>query len=151
MPWWESKLLVLQILVRSPAMPVKMKVVKKNEENLSIMRIWIRAFRLQYVSTSILPAMLGSVVAWAGFHDFNFWYFALVISAVTLHHIGLNMIDDVFDYLHAVDRLPGEERNPYTGGSGVLTGGLLTTGQVLSASIFCYLIGIVITCLLYTS
>jgi 1,4-dihydroxy-2-naphthoate octaprenyltransferase len=59
--------------------------------------------------------------------------------------MGLNMIDDVFDYLHAVDRLPGEERNPYTGGSGVLTGGLLTTGQVLSASIFCYLIGIVIT------
>jgi 1,4-dihydroxy-2-naphthoate octaprenyltransferase len=89
--------------------------------------------------------MLGSVIAWTTFREFNFWYFILVIIGVTVHHMGLNMIDDVFDYLHAVDRLPGEERNPYTGGSGVLTGGLLTTGQVLSASIFCYLIGIVIT------
>jgi 1,4-dihydroxy-2-naphthoate octaprenyltransferase len=59
--------------------------------------------------------------------------------------MGLNMIDDVFDYLHSVDRFPDEEKNPYTGGSGVLTGGLLPTGQVLSASIFCYLIGIIIT------
>lgn len=109
------------------------------------MRIWVQALRLHYVPTSIFPAMLGSVIAWTTFREFNFWYFILVIIGVTVHHMGLNMIDDVFDYLHAVDRLPGEERNPYTGGSGVLTGGLLTTGQVLSASIFCYLIGIVIT------
>jgi len=109
------------------------------------MGIWVQALRLHYVPTSIFPAMLGSVIAWTTFREFNFWYFILVIIGVTVHHMGLNMIDDVFDYLHAVDRLPGEERNPYTGGSGVLTGGLLTTGQVLSASIFCYLIGIVIT------
>ena len=109
------------------------------------MGIWVQALRLHYVPTSIFPAMLGSVIAWTTFREFNFWYFILVIIGVTVHHMGLNMIDDVFDYLHAVDRLPGEERNPYTGGSGVLTGGLLPTGQVLSASIFCYLIGIVIT------
>jgi 1,4-dihydroxy-2-naphthoate octaprenyltransferase len=125
-------------------MPVKMKVVKKNEENLSIMRIWIRAFRLQYVPTSILPAMLGSVVAWAGFHDFNFWYFALVISAVTLHHIGLNMIDDVFDYLHAVDRSRGAQKNPYTGGSGVLTTELIPVSHVMTAAVICYLLALAI-------
>src|SRR5450759_3192533 len=122
-----------------------MILVSKNGKQRGIMGIWVQALRLHYVPTSIFPAMLGSVIAWTTFREFNFWYFILVIIGVTVHHMGLNMIDDVFDYLHAVDRLPGEERNPYTGGSGVLTGGLLTTGQVLSASIFCYLIGIVIT------
>jgi 1,4-dihydroxy-2-naphthoate octaprenyltransferase len=68
----------------------------------------------------------------------------MVIIGVTVHHIGLNMIDDVFDYLHAVDRSHGEEKNPYTGGSGVLTGGLLPAEYVLAAAIVCYLIGIAI-------
>ena len=126
-------------------MSLTMILANKNGPHRGIMGIWVQALRLHYVPTSIFPAMLGSVIAWATFREFNFWYFILVIIGVTVHHMGLNMIDDVFDYLHAVDRSPGEEKNPYTGGSGVLTGGLLSTGQVLSASIFCYLIGIVIT------
>jgi 1,4-dihydroxy-2-naphthoate octaprenyltransferase len=125
-------------------MPLKMNVVRKKGQPPGIMSIWIQAFRLHFVPTSIFPALLGSIIAWSRFREFNFWYFFLVIVGVTVHHIGLNMIDDVFDYLHAVDRLHGEEKNPYTGGSGVLTGGLLPVHHVLSASIFCYLIGIVI-------
>ncbi|MCK9197757.1 MAG: prenyltransferase [Syntrophales bacterium] len=108
------------------------------------MSIWIQALRLHFVPTSIFPALLGSIIAWSRFQEFNLWYFSLVIVGVTVHHIGLNMVDDVYDYLHAVDRLHGEEKNPYTGGSGVLTGGLLTARHVLSAAIICYLVGAVI-------
>ena len=126
-------------------MSLTMILVSKNGQHRGILGIWVQALRLHYIPTSIFPALLGSVIAWAIFREFNFWYFILVIIGVTVHHMGLNMIDDVFDYLHSVDRFPGEEKNPYTGGSGVLTGGLLPTGQVLSASIFCYLIGIIIT------
>jgi 1,4-dihydroxy-2-naphthoate polyprenyltransferase len=126
-------------------MPLTMILVSNNEQEQSFMGAWIQALRLHYVPTSILPAILGSVIAWVTYREFNVWYFILVVIGVTVHHMGLNMIDDVFDYLHSVDRLPGEEKNPYTGGSGVLTGGLLSTGQVLSAAIFCYLVGITIT------
>ncbi len=126
-------------------MPLKMmSLAVENREPLGIMGIWIQASRLQYVPTSIFPAVLGSVIAWVTFREFNFWYFAMVIIGVTLHHIALNMIDDVFDYLHAVDRSHGREKNPYTGGSGVLTGELLSVAQVLGASIFCYLMAIII-------
>ena len=125
-------------------MPLKMKLVRKDGQSVGTMGIWIQAFRLHFVATSIFPAILGSVIAWTAFREFNLWYFVLVIIGVTVHHIGLNMVDDVFDYLHAVDRSHGEDKNPYTGGSGVLTGGLLPAGHVLAASIFCYLIGIVI-------
>lgn len=105
---------------------------------------WIQAFRLHFIPTSIFPALLGSIIAWSRFGEFNLWYFSLVIVGVTVHHIGLNMIDDVFDFLHAVDRSHGEEKNPYTGGSGILTGGLLPVHQILSAAIFCYLLAVCI-------
>ncbi len=126
-------------------MPLKtMSLAVETREPLGIIRVWIQAFRLQYVPTSIFPALLGSVIAWVTFREFNFPYFVMVIIGVTLHHIALNMIDDVFDYLHAVDRSHGDQKNPYTGGSGVLTGELLSVAQVLTASIFCYLMAIVI-------
>jgi len=126
-------------------MPLTMILPSREGEHRGLIGVWVQALRLHYVPTSIFPALLGSVIAWAIFGAFNPWYFILVMIGVTVHHMGLNMIDDVFDYLHAVDRPPGEERNPYTGGSGVLTSGLLSTGQVLAASVFCYLLGIQIT------
>ncbi|MGA2332778.1 MAG: prenyltransferase [Syntrophales bacterium] len=125
-------------------MPLKMKLTRKDGKPLGSVGTWIQAFRLHYVPTSIFPALLGSVIAWAALGKFNLSYFVMVIIGVTVHHIGLNMIDDVFDYLHAVDRSHGEEKNPYTGGSGVLTGGLLPAEYVLAAAIVCYLIGIAI-------
>jgi 1,4-dihydroxy-2-naphthoate polyprenyltransferase len=125
-------------------MPLKMKLARESRRQHSVVRIWIQAFRLRYVPTSIFPALLGSVIAWVRFREFNFWYFVTVIIGVTLHHIALNIIDDVFDYLHAVDRSLGKEKNPYTGGSGVLTEKLLSVGHMLGAAIFCYLMAIII-------
>jgi 1,4-dihydroxy-2-naphthoate octaprenyltransferase len=59
------------------------------------------------------------------------------------------MLDDVCDYLHQVDRSIGEERNPYTGGSGVLTEGLLSPKQVAAGAALCFfltsLIGVYLT------
>jgi 1,4-dihydroxy-2-naphthoate polyprenyltransferase len=124
------------------AMPLKMDSIRGKGQHQSVMGIWIQAIRLHFVPTSIFPALLGSIIAWSRFREFNFWHFSLVIVGVTVHHIGLNLIDDVFDYLHSVDRFHVEEKNPYTGGSGVLMGELLAVPQVLSASIFCYLMGI---------
>jgi 1,4-dihydroxy-2-naphthoate polyprenyltransferase len=125
-------------------MPLRMNRIRKTRQRPGTTGAWIQAFRLHFVPTSIFPAVLGSVIAWAVFRQFDPWNFLLVVGGVTAHHIGLNMMDDVFDYLHAVDRSHGEKKNPYTGGSGVLTGGLLSVRQVLLVSIFCYLTGIFI-------
>jgi 1,4-dihydroxy-2-naphthoate octaprenyltransferase len=126
------------------AMPLKINVARKSGQRPGTAGVWLQAFRLHYVPTSIFPALLGSVIAWATYREFNVLNFTMVIAGVTLHHIGLNMIDDVFDFLHAADRSYGDTKNPYTGGSGVLTEGLLPTRLVLLASIICYLAGIMI-------
>jgi len=100
--------------------------------------VWFRAARLHFVPPSILPAILGSVIAWSRTHVFDPWHFGLVVAGVTVNHVGLNMLDDVFDYLHNVDRAPEDEKNPYTGGSGVLTEGRLTVEQMVRAAAACF-------------
>ncbi len=83
------------------------------------------AIRYHFVPPSIFPATLGALVAWAVDRTFYPFYFLLVMIGVVFNHIALNMADDYFDYKHAVDRLKPEEKNPYTGGSGTLSSGLI--------------------------
>ena len=99
---------------------------------------WIQAVRIQFVPPSFIPAMLAAAIAWARWQVFDPVAFLLVIIGVTVHHFGLNMLDDVLDYLHAVDRAWGDEKNPYTGGSGVLTEGLLTVKELKWGVAVCY-------------
>jgi 1,4-dihydroxy-2-naphthoate octaprenyltransferase len=61
---------------------------------------------------------------------------------VVVNHIALNMADDYFDYKHAVDRLKPEEKNPYSGGSGTLSSGLIRPSTMFKAFILCFLITI---------
>jgi 1,4-dihydroxy-2-naphthoate octaprenyltransferase len=63
----------------------------------------------------------------------------LVVAGVALNHIGLNMIDDVFDHLHVIDGIETSTgKNPFTGGSGVLTEGLLTVRQMTTVACLCF-------------
>jgi 1,4-dihydroxy-2-naphthoate polyprenyltransferase len=101
-------------------------------------QIWMRAFRLHFILPSVLPGILGAAVAWSQSYPFRPLPFLLVIAGVAFNHVGLNMVDDVFDYRHAVDRKGSGEKNPFTGGSGVLPDGLLTVRAMLYASGVCF-------------
>ena len=99
---------------------------------------WIQAVRLPFVPPSFIPVTLAAAIAWARYSVFDPAAFLLVFAAVTIHHFGLNMLDDVLDYLHAVDQPWGDEKNPYTGGSGVLTDGLLSVTELMGGVFACY-------------
>ncbi len=100
--------------------------------------VWWRALRYHYVSPSIFPAALGGLVSWANGTGLSLPLFALVLAAVVVNHVGLNMTDDYFDYRYSVDRLAPGERNPYTGGSGTLSAGLISPGGMARAFSICY-------------
>jgi 1,4-dihydroxy-2-naphthoate octaprenyltransferase len=106
--------------------------------------VWYRATRFHYVPPSFLPAILCSMIAWYRGFEPDIIAFILVVLAVTINHIGLNLLDDVCDYHHAIDGVNSEERNAYTGGSGVLTEGLLKPSQVGGAAALCFAITAVI-------
>jgi len=95
---------------------------------------WRRALRFYFVIPSILPALLGGVIAWAQGYPIHLLHFVLVVIGVTVNHFGLNLVDDVLDYRHAVDLKKGDEKNFFTGGSGVLPEGLLKDTQMLKAA-----------------
>jgi 1,4-dihydroxy-2-naphthoate octaprenyltransferase len=102
--------------------------------------LWWRAFRYHFVPPSFLPAALGAVVAWAAAGSFSVGAYVLVMLAVTLNHIALNMTDDYYDFIHSVDQAAGHGKNPYSGGSGVLTSGALSPGSMRIAFFALYLL-----------
>lgn len=105
---------------------------------------WWRAFRFHFIPPSFLPAMLGGVLAWAITGQFNALFYFLTVLGVTLNHIALNMTDDYFDYIASVDRAKDREKNPYSGGSGTLTSGLIQPGQMRTFFTLAYILTVVI-------
>ena len=108
--------------------------------SLSKAKVWWQAFRYHFVPPSIFPAVLGGLVSWASNDVFITAYFALVLFAIVVNHLGLNMTDDYFDFKHSVDKLKPGEKNPYTGGSGTLTSGALKPRSMFKAFTLCYVV-----------
>jgi len=106
---------------------------------MSKAKVWWLAFRYHFVPPSIFPAVLGGLVSWATKNGFLSLYFLLVLVAIIINHIGLNMTDDYYDYKHSVDKLVPGEKNPYSGGSGTLSSGLLAPKSMFKAFTICYL------------
>ena len=110
-----------------------------DKENFSL-SLWWKALRYHFIPPSIFPATLGGVISWAINNEFSPWYFSLVLIGMVFNHMGVNMTDDYFDYMHSVDRLKPGEKNPYSGGSGLLSAGLIEPSKMLLAFSLCYLI-----------
>ena len=108
------------------------------------LRIWWRAIRYHFTPASVYPVCIGAVVSWARYNMFSLWYFSLLLGAVVLNHIALNMTDDYFDYRHSVDQVKPNEKNPYAGGSGTLTEGLITLKAMFAVFTLLYIIVILI-------
>lgn len=112
--------------------------VQMSEKAIGPVQALIRAFRVHFVPPSFLPAILCGLIPLSREGIFQPDFFFLVVIGVTINHFGLNMIDDVFDYRHNVDLTHNLEKNPYTGGSGVLSAGMLSEKQLFAASLICF-------------
>ena len=90
--------------------------------------LW-RATRAYSLPASVVPVLLGSVLAARGYGElgrgqFSVSTFAIVLVGAVLAHFGANVINDYFDYIKGVDTRPEH-------GSGVLTQRLMTPPQAL--------------------
>lgn len=97
--------------------------------SVSTMKNWWIAFRYHYVPPSIFPVVIGSLVSLVNGTGFSFLFFAVALVTVIINHIALNMTDDYFDYKHTVDQYRSGS-NPYSGGSGMLTSGMIKPRQL---------------------
>ncbi|MEO5721824.1 MAG: prenyltransferase [Chthoniobacterales bacterium] len=89
--------------------------------------LW-RATRAFSLPASVVPVLLGTVLAARGYGQdgagrFDLVTFLLALFGAMLAHIGANVLNDYFDFARGVDTRPEH-------GSGVLTRGEMTSGQV---------------------
>jgi 1,4-dihydroxy-2-naphthoate octaprenyltransferase len=91
-----------------------------------------------------MPGILGGMIAWTIDGKFLPGYFLLVILGLLLNHIALNMTDDYYDFRHLVDVFATDGKNPYTGGSGLLSSGLIQPRKMRNVFVTFYIIAIAI-------
>jgi len=91
-----------------------------------------------------MPGILGAMIAWTADNEFHAGYFLLVMLGLVLNHLALNMTDDYYDFRHLVDVFAGDNENPYTGGSGTLSSGLIKPDEMRRVFTAFYVIAIAI-------
>lgn len=106
--------------------------------------VWWKAFRFHFTTASFMPAILGGMIAWTTDGKLSPGFFLLVMLGLVLNHMALNMTDDYYDFRHLVDVLAGDGKNPYTGGSGLLSSGLVEPKRMRQVFSAFYLIAIAI-------
>jgi len=104
--------------------------------------VWWKAFRFHFTSASFMPGILGGMIAWTADGKFHPGYFLLVMLGLILNHMALNMTDDYYDFRHLVDVFATDGKNPYTGGSGLLSSGLIHPQRMRQVFVTFYLIAI---------
>ena len=101
---------------------------------------WMKEFRVRFLIFVTLPVVLGAAIAREYFPEqFSVPYFLLSAFAMMLLHAGTIVANDYFDFISGTD-LVNRSRTPFSGGSGMLPDRLLKPGQVLAASILCFVI-----------
>ena len=89
--------------------------------------------RVPFSTATIIPVVLGSVLAWhdtAGFFWDRFW---LALIGAILIHIGTNLANDYFDHLAGCDKV-NTNPTPFSGGSRVIQQGLIPPKNILYVS-----------------
>lgn len=108
------------------------------------LKLYLMEVRAPFFTASIVPIVLGSVIAFHTTQTFNWIYFVLALIGGIFLHAGANVINDYFDHLSQNDEINKEFVRPFTGGSRLIQEGLLTPKEVLIEAIICLFVGSVI-------
>ena len=109
---------------------------------LSVWWTFFLTTRLPFLTATIVPVALGGAVA-AHHHRFGWGWFLLALLGGVLIHLGLNMVNDLFDDASGADEA-NVTPTPFSGGSRVIQYGLVSRRAVVVASVACYAAGIAI-------
>lgn len=106
-------------------------------------KIWLKAIRIPFVTATIIPVALGSIIAWYDTDKFMWMRFWLTMLGALLIHIGTNLANDYFDHLSGCDKA-NLNPTPFSGGSRVIQQGLIAPRKILYVSLAVFILGSVI-------
>ncbi len=99
--------------------------------------VWLAAPRPQFFTAAVVPVALGAAVAYNGTGIIDWGLFWLSMAGAVLSQAGLNLTNDYYDFKSG-DDVVNKNPTPFSGGSGVLTRGLLKPREVLAAGLLCF-------------
>ena len=99
----------------------------------------LREFRAEFLTASVLPALLGLSVAVYETGRWEPYLFFLTLAGAVFLHIGTNVANDYFDHLSGADEANLEFARPFTGGSRLIQGKRIPPGAVLTIAVLFYL------------
>jgi 1,4-dihydroxy-2-naphthoate polyprenyltransferase len=105
---------------------------------------WLRAARLQLYTIGFTPLLLGNVAAWYEYGNFSLSRFALSLLAGLAIHLVSAFTNDAAD---TVTDEANSSRTPFSGGSGVVVEGMLTSAALIKGSAAAGLTALLLTCL----
>ena len=106
-------------------------------------KLWVMELRAPFLTASIIPVILGTLIAAHSEDTFDAFYFTLTLLAMILLHSGTNVMNDYYDFIDGVDKT-GVEPTPFSGGSGLLANGSLSPRSVLHYSLSLLFVGTMI-------
>jgi 1,4-dihydroxy-2-naphthoate octaprenyltransferase len=108
-------------------------------------QVWLVELRLPFLTASIMPILLGSVIAWALNGVFLWDLFLLMLLCGICAQLASHVFNDYFDHRSGADEVNVEFVRPFTGGSRIIQMGLLKPYEVLIGGIICFIFaGIII-------
>jgi 1,4-dihydroxy-2-naphthoate octaprenyltransferase len=103
--------------------------------HMSKLKIWLTELRVPFLTGTIIPIVLGTIIAWTRDSIFNPTYFLLALMGGIFVHLGANTVNDYYDYKSGNDTVNKEFVRPFTGGSRTIPSGLLTPKEVFIGSV----------------
>lgn len=105
------------------------------------LKLWLLELRAPFFTASVVPVVLGAVIAWQRKGTFHWGYFLLTLVGGVLLHAGTNVANDYFDYLNRSDEINVEFVSPFTGGSRMIQAGLLSPREVIAEALILFALG----------
>jgi len=119
------------------------KTSKRWSESKFILKllIWIRAVRAPFFTASIIPLALGMAIAWYEAQVFDPLLGIMTLISGVAIHAGTNLANDYFD--EEADNI-NEYYSPFNGGSRIIQNQILTSSNIIKASIASYFVGVLL-------
>jgi 1,4-dihydroxy-2-naphthoate octaprenyltransferase len=92
------------------------------------LKTWFLETRPQFLILTPMCVLVGVAAAAYDDFDLNPLHVILTLVGALLAHISVNVLNDYFDYRSGIDL--ATKRTPFSGGSGILPGGLLKAQEV---------------------
>lgn len=107
------------------------------------LKIWIKAIRAPFFTASIIPVILGAVLAWHENPSFYWQGLWLTLLGILFIHAGINLANDYFDHCSGCDEA-NIHPTSFSGGSRVIQEKEISAGSVFFAAVsFCVSGGII--------